>query len=69
LLLKHVNIFRFLKPVPKPPTEKLPPWKVEDEITAGFGIIPPDNYRVAALCRQKFIEEETGEKFFNKVFY
>ncbi|MGB2764980.1 MAG: hypothetical protein WBC02_11630 [Candidatus Aminicenantaceae bacterium] len=55
--------------VKKLKTEKLPPWKVEDEIAAGYGITPPDNYRVAALCRQKFIEEETGEKFFNKVFY
>ena len=27
------------------------------------------NYRVAALCRQKFIEEETEEKFFYEVFY
>jgi len=54
--------------VKKLKTEKLPPWKVEDEIAAGFGIIPPDNYRVAALCRQKFIEEETGENFFIKCF-
>jgi len=55
--------------VKKLKTEKLPPWKVEDEIAISYGIIPPDNYRVAALCRQKFIEEETGEKFFYKVFY
>ena len=40
---------------------------MEDEIAAGYGIIPPDNYRVAALCRQKFIEEESGEKFLSFV--
>ncbi|MFB0566809.1 MAG: hypothetical protein ACETWK_14160 [Candidatus Aminicenantaceae bacterium] len=42
---------------------KLPPWKVEEEIATNIGILPPDNYSIAALCRQKFIEKETGEKF------
>ena len=41
----------------------LPPWKVEEEIEEKFGIIPPDNFRTAALSRQKLIEEETGKKF------
>lgn len=54
--------------VKKLKTEKLPPWKVEDKIAVSYGIIPPDNYRVAALCRQKFIEEETGGNFFMKYF-
>ncbi len=49
--------------VEKLKTGKLPPWKVEEELEANCGIIPPDNFRAAALCRQKFIEEETGEKF------
>jgi len=49
--------------VEKLKTGKLPPWKVEEELEANHGIIPPDNFRAAALCRQKFIEEETGEKF------
>jgi len=41
----------------------LPPWKVEEEMEEKFGIIPPDNFRTAALARQKFIEEGTGKKF------
>lgn len=49
--------------VEKLKTGKLPPWKVEEELDANHGIIPPDNFRTAALCRQRFIEEETGEKF------
>lgn len=42
---------------------KLPPWKVEDEIETNHGIIPPENFKNAALCRQKFIEDVTGERF------
>lgn len=42
---------------------KLSPWKVEDEIMTNYGINPPDNYSLAALCRQIYIEEETGEEF------
>ena len=42
---------------------KLPPWKVEEELEKKFNLIPPDNFRTAALCRQKFIEEEAGIKF------
>lgn len=49
--------------VEKLKTGKLPPWKVEEELEANYGIIPPDNFRAAALCRQRFIEEKTGEKF------
>lgn len=40
----------------------LPSWKVEDEVLSQ-GIIPPENYRIAALCRRQFIQEETGERF------
>jgi hypothetical protein len=42
---------------------KLPPWKVEDEIETHHGIMPPENFKNAALCRQKFIENVTGERF------
>lgn len=42
---------------------KLPPWKVEDGMAVNYKIPAPDIYRIAALCRQRFIEEETGEKF------
>ena len=41
----------------------LPPWKVEEELVSGFGIDPPENFRVAALCRRGFLEEITGEGF------
>jgi len=44
-------------------TGKLPPWKVEEEIETNYRIIPPGNFRIAALCRQRFIEVETGERF------
>lgn len=49
--------------VEKLKTGKLPPWKVEEEIETHYGIPSPDNFKTAALCRQKFIEEETGERF------
>ena len=49
--------------VEKLKTGKLPPWKVEEEIETHYGIAPPDNFRTASLCRQRFIEEETDEKF------
>lgn len=42
---------------------QLPPWKIEDEIVSTVGFIPPGNFKVAALCRQKFIEETAGEQF------
>jgi hypothetical protein len=41
----------------------LPPWKVEDELVSGFGIEPPENFRIAAQCRRGFLEEVTGEGF------
>jgi hypothetical protein len=41
----------------------LPPWKVEEELVSDFGIDPPENFRVAALCRRGFLEEVTGEGF------
>lgn len=43
--------------------EKFPPWKVEEEVATNHRIVPSDNHRIAALCRQRFIEEEIGEKF------
>ncbi len=42
---------------------KLAPWKVEDELEAVYSIEPPSNFRIAALCRQRFIEETTGQDF------
>lgn len=44
-------------------TGKLPPWKVEEEIEKNYRVTPPDNFKMAALCRQRFIEDETGERF------
>ncbi len=41
----------------------LPPWKVEDELVSGYGIAPPEHFRVAAHCRRSFLEQVTGEKF------
>jgi len=41
----------------------LPPWKVEDELAADFGILPPENFRAAGLCRRGFLEGVTGESF------
>ncbi len=42
---------------------RLPPWRVEDELVSAYGFAPPDNFKVAALIRRKFIEETTGAKF------
>jgi hypothetical protein len=44
-------------------TGELAPWKGEEEIAETYGIPLPDNFRTAALCRQRFIEDETGERF------
>jgi len=41
---------------------RLPPWKVEEE-TVRLGIVPPDNYKLAAEIRRAFIQSETGENF------
>jgi len=41
----------------------IPPWKVEDEIAATGEIDPPEQFRLAALARQRFLELVTGEKF------
>jgi hypothetical protein len=42
---------------------KLAPWKVEDELDSSYGLKVPGNFRIAALCRQRFIEAVTGESF------
>ncbi len=41
----------------------LAPWKVEEELETSFSIDPPENFRIAALCRQHFIKEITGKNF------
>lgn len=41
----------------------LPPWKVEEHLAAYKEIEPPNQFRMAAFARQKFLEEVTGEKF------
>jgi hydroxymethylglutaryl-CoA reductase len=41
----------------------LPPWKLENELLSKYGVNEPENFRTAAICRQRFIEEKTGEKF------
>jgi hypothetical protein len=42
---------------------QLAPWKVEEELESAHGVVIPENFRIAALCRQRFIENITGEKF------
>ncbi len=42
---------------------KLPPWKVEKEIAEVHGVVPPKNFRLAALTRREFIARTTGETF------
>jgi hypothetical protein len=42
---------------------ELAPWKVEEELVTTYGIELPANFRIAALCRQRFIEEITGQDF------
>jgi hypothetical protein len=42
---------------------KIAPWKLEEEIQTEYEIPLPNNFMTAAACRQKYIEEETGEKF------
>lgn len=41
----------------------LPPWKAEEHLAAEGGIPRPYNFRAAALCRQAYIEDLTGEPF------
>ncbi len=43
--------------------EILAPWKVEEEVETVYGIKSSDKYNIAALCRQRLVEESTGEKF------
>jgi hypothetical protein len=43
--------------------EALPPWKVEEELERVGGVKFPEIYTIAALCRQRFVEDLTGEKF------
>ncbi len=42
---------------------QLAPWKVEEEIEGSFDIDPPENFRLAAISRQEFVQESTGESF------
>ncbi len=42
---------------------ELPPWKVEQEIAERYRVVPPENFRLAALSRRKFVENTTGEMF------
>jgi hypothetical protein len=42
---------------------QLAPWKVEEELEMACGILPPENFELAAFCRRKFLEERTGENF------
>jgi hypothetical protein len=45
--------------------EAWPPWKLEEKIIEIFGISYPENFKLAALSRRRYIEEETGESFFH----
>ncbi len=42
---------------------ELPPWKVEQQLTEIHGVVPPENFRLAALSRREFIETTTGQSF------
>jgi len=42
---------------------QLAPWKVEDDLRSTYGMEIPINFKIAALCRQHFIEAITGENF------
>ncbi len=42
---------------------QLAPWKVEDDLESSYGMETPAHFRIAALCRQHFIQEITGERF------
>jgi hypothetical protein len=41
----------------------LPPWKVEGFLEDQLGVKPPGNFRLAALARQVWLAEATGERF------
>ncbi len=41
----------------------LAPWKVEEELENVYGIEPSQIYAMAAHCRQRLVEDLTGEKF------
>ena len=42
---------------------QLAPWKLEDDLKSTYGLEVPTNFKIAALCRQHFIEAVTGENF------
>jgi hypothetical protein len=42
---------------------EVPPWKVEDEIVSAGHAESPKQFRLAALARRRYLEEETGETF------
>ena len=42
---------------------EIPPWKVEDEIIDHRQAESPRQFRLAALARRRYLEEETGETF------
>jgi hypothetical protein len=44
-------------------SERLPPWKLENELVSGYAIDPPNNFALAAEIRRKFIGEKTGVSF------
>jgi hypothetical protein len=43
--------------------EGLAPWKVEKELERIYAIESPQKFNIAALCRQRFVEDLIGEKF------
>ena len=42
---------------------EVPPWKVEDEMSALHHIESPNQFKLAVLARQCYVEGETGESF------
>jgi len=49
--------------VEKLKNREIPPWKVEDEIIDHRQAESPRQFRLAALARRRYLEEETGEIF------
>ncbi|MBD3169973.1 MAG: hypothetical protein GF307_10860 [candidate division Zixibacteria bacterium] len=39
---------------------KIPPWKVESHLQETYSLIPPENYRLSAKIRRRYLRERTG---------
>jgi len=57
---EHPSILQCVRELKK---GQIPPWKAEENLAEKYGITQPLNFKAGALCRQRYIEEVTGEKF------